>query len=116
MRNKKIPMYLDGFIKVYRPNESKSNFGAKKNIKSVEEMTHIIDLAYSQSYKRVQDIDFAETVGRDLSLKIKTRLVHSIKLTDKIVIDGILYDIINLDEDRVNHELYLYLEEMYPIE
>lgn len=117
-KNKQIPYYLDGFISVYRPKveETKSHFGAKINIRSTAEMEMLYKLAYQQSSKRLQDLEFAESSGRDLTLKIKTRLVSGIKNSDKVVIDGILYDIIYTDEDRVNRELYLYLEEAYPIE
>ena len=117
MKNKKIPYYLDGFAYVYRSKEeNKSYFGAKTNIRKLEEMEQLYKLAYEQSYKRLQDMEFAESSGRDLTLKIKTRLVPGIKNSDKVVIDNVLYDIIYLDEDRVSKELYLYLEEVYPIE
>lgn len=118
MKNKKIPTYLDGFALVCRPKveENKSHFGAKVNIKRIDEMEMLFKLAYSQCSKRLQDIEFAESSGRDLTLKIKTRLVNGIKNSDKVVIDGILYDIIYTDEDRVNRELYLYLEECRRIE
>lgn len=113
MKNKKIPTYLDGFALVYRPKveENKSHFGAKVNIKKIDEMETLFKLAYSQCSKRLQDMEFAESSGRELTLKIKTRLVQGIKNTDKVVIDGTLYDIIYIDEDRINRELYLYLEE-----
>ena len=115
--NKKPPYYLDGFLSIYRPKEeNKTSFGAKKNVTSLEDMTHVIDLAYSQSYKRIQDIEYAESVGKDLSLKVKTRLVSIVQNDDKVVINNTLYDIVLLDEDRIKQELYIYLEEMYPIE
>ena len=116
MAKNKIQMYLDGFINIYKSNENKTDFGAKKNIRSLSEMTHLYKLAYSQSYKRGQDLDFAESMGRDLSLKVKVRLVNGITNDCKVVLDNILYDIIYTDEDRVKRELYLYLEELYPIE
>lgn len=113
MKNKKIPTYLDGFALVYRPKveENKSYFGAKVNIKKINEMETLFKLAYSQCSKRLQDMEFAESSGRELTLKIKTRLIQGIKNTDKVIIDGTLYDIIYIDEDRINRELYLYLEE-----
>ena len=110
MKKNKIPMYLDGFINVYKPNENKTNFGAKKNVRNLSEMEHLYKLAYSQSYKRGQDLDFAESMGRDLSLKIKVRLVNGITNDCKVVTNNILYDIIYIDEDRANQELYIYLE------
>ena len=116
--NRNIPYYLDGFAFIYRPKfeANRNSFGAKINIRTTSEMDMLYKLAYQQSYKRVQDLEFAESNGRDLTLKIKTRLVNGIKNSDKVVIDGVLYDIIYADEDRVNKELYLYLEEVYVIE
>ena len=116
--NKKEPRYyLDGFIYVYRPKDvNRTTFGAKKNIRSKDEMDLLYKLAYTQSYKRLQDLDFAESMGRDLSIKVKVRLVNGIKNSDKVVIEDVLYDIIYVDEDKVNRELYLYLEEVYSIE
>lgn len=116
--NKNIPYYLDGFALVYRPKEetNRNYFGAKTNVRSTEEMDMLYKLAYQQSYKRLQDLEFAESSGRDLTIKIKTRLVSGIKNSDKVVIDGVLYDIIYTDEDRVNKEIYFYLEEAYKVE
>lgn len=116
MMNRKMNHYLDGFVSVYRPNDNRSNFGAKKNIKSIEDMEILYKLAYQQSYKRLQDLEFAESSGRDLTIKIKTRLVRGIQNSDKVVLNDILYDIIYVDEDRFNRELYFYLEEVGPID
>ena len=116
MKNRMMNHYLDGFVNVYRPNDNRSNFGAKKNIKNIADMELVYKLAYQQSSKRLQDIEFAESSGRDLSLKIKTRLVDGINNSDKVVLNDVLYDIIYVDEDRFNRELYLYLEEAGPIE
>ena len=115
MKNK-IPYYLDGFLTVYRPNDNKTTFGAKKNVLSVDDMELLYKLAYTQSYKRQQDLEFAESNGRDLSLKVKTRLVSGVRNSDKVIINNTLYDIVYADEDRINHELYLYLEEVRTIE
>ena len=115
-RSNNIKTYLDGFLSIYRPQEIYSNFGAKKNIRSLDNLDFLYKLAYTQSYKRMQDLEYAESIGKDLSLKVKCRLVQGVKNSDKVVINNILYDIIQLDEDRYNQELYLYLEECYSIE
>lgn len=119
MRNnsKKLPYYLDGFIEVYRPLESNvSTFGAKKNTRKKEEMQLLYKLPYTQTYKRVEDIDFAESQGKNLTLKIKVPLVKNIRQSDNVLINNILYDVIYTDEDRFNQELYIYLEEVREIE
>lgn len=117
MMNKRMNHYLDGFIFVYRPSpDNRSNFGAKKNIKTLSDMELLYKLAYEQSSKRLQDIEFAESSGRDLTIKLKTRLVPGINNSDKVVLNGVLYDIIYIDEDRFNRELYFYLEEVGAVE
>ena len=116
MRKNKIPTYLDGFIEIYRPLEVKNTFGAKENIRSLSSMSFLYKLAYTQTYKRAQDMDFVESIGRDLTLKVKVRMVSGIKNSDKVLLNDVLYDIVYVDEDRINKELYLYLEEMYELE
>ena len=116
MKNRTMNHYLDGFVFVYRPNDNRNNFGAKKNIKTLSDMELLYKLAYQQTSKRLQDIEFAESSGRDLTIKIKTRLVSGINNSDKVVLNDVLYDIIYVDEDRFNRELYLYLEEVGQIE
>lgn len=117
MKTSKMANYLDGFLTIYRPDMSnKSHFGAKKNITSIEGMEIIYKLAFAQSYKRLEDMEFAESNGRSLTLKVKVRLVRGIKNSDKVVIGNTLYDIMYLDEDRNKKELYLYLEEVRSLE
>ena len=110
MKTRRKSTFNDGFIKIYSSNEEYSKFGAKKNAKSLEDLNYIIKLAYEESYRRQQDLDFAEANGRTLSLKVKTRYYKGIQTDYKVVIDGCLYDIIDLDMDRYNQEMFFYLE------
>ena len=55
-------------------------------------------------------------MSKSLSLKIKTRLYDGINSEHKVVIENILYDIIYLDFDRKNKEVYFYLEEVKELE
>ncbi|MGM9534896.1 MAG: phage head closure protein [Intestinibacter sp.] len=110
MKNRRISNFIDGFIRVYQSNEEYSSFGAKRNAKTVDDLTFIVKLAYEETYKRQQDLDFAEASGRTLSLKVKTRYYKGIQTDYKVIIDGCLYDIIDLDIDRYNQEMFFYLE------
>lgn len=110
MKTRRKSTFNDGFIKIYSSNEEYSKFGAKKNAKSLEDLNYIIKLAYEESYRRQQDLDFAEASGRTLSLKVKTRCYKGIQTDYKVVIDGCLYDIIDIDMDRYNQEMFFYLE------
>lgn len=108
--NKKIKTYHDGYLFVYKDITENSTFGAKKNIESLENLDLVFKLGYKESYRRLQDYEFAENSGRELTLKIKTRLIKGIKNEYKVVIFNRLYDIIQIDYDRSNREMYLYLE------
>ena len=109
--------YNDGIIKVYKENDNleKTNFNEKKNVKKISDMEFIITLAFKEMSKRQQDIEFANTLGHSLSMKVKTRLVDKVKSSHKVVYEGFIYDIIYIDIDKENKELYLYMEEVQPI-
>lgn len=108
--------YNDGYVRVYEEIPVKNNFGAKENIKSKDNLKFIVKLAYEECSKRQQDLEFAESSSRTLSVKVKTRFYNNLKNEHKIVIENTLYDIIYIDEDRKNRELYFYLEEVRNIE
>ena len=110
MKPRKISTFCDGFIKIYKSNEKLSGFGAKKNAKSLDDLTFVVKLAYEEQYKRQQDFEFAEASGRTLSLKVKTRHYKDLQTDYKVVIGNVLYDIIDIDFDRYNQEVYFYLE------
>ena len=96
--------YNDGYIRVYKEIPQKSDFGAKKNIKTRDTLEFIVKLAYEQCSKRQQDLDFAESCNRTLNLKVKTRYYKNLDNSYKVVIENTLYDIIYIDEDRKNSE------------
>lgn len=102
--------YNDGYVRVYEEIPVKNNFGAKENIKSKDNLKFIVKLAYEECSKRQQDLEFAESSSRTLSVKVKTRFYNGLKNDYKIIIENILYDIFYIDEDRKNRELYFYLE------
>lgn len=110
MKTRRMSNFSDGFIRVYKSNEKVSSFGAKQNVKNANDLTLVIKLAYEESYRRQQDLDFAEASGRTLSLKVKTRYYKGIQTDYKVVLDGCLYDIIDIDMDRYNQEMFFYLE------
>ena len=107
--------YNDGYIRIYKEKNKESDFGARENIKSIDDLEFIVKLAYKECSKRQQDLDFAEARNRSLSLKIKTRLYKNISNYDKVVIKNILYDIVYFDIDREKQEIYFYLEEVREI-
>lgn len=109
--------YNDGIINVYKEknNLATTNFNEKKNTKTLDDMELVIPLAFKEMSKRQQDFDFANTLGHSLTMKVKTRLVDDVKNSHKVIYAGSIYDIIYLDADRINKELYIYMEEVRPI-
>lgn len=100
--------YNDGVVYIYRETERRSNFGAKLNVKTLEDMKFIAKLSFAEQSKRQQDVQFAEQQGFSLELKIKTRFIKGIDNKCKAVINGYLYDISYVDTTKT--ELYLYMQ------
>ena len=113
---KKMSNYNDGYIRVCKEIPQKTDFGAKKNIKTIDNLEFIVKLAYEECSKRQQDLEFAESSSRSLNLKVKTRYYKDIENNYKVIIENTLYDIIYIDEDKKNRELYFYLEEVINLE
>lgn len=108
--------FNDGYIRICKEIPQKTDFGAKKNIKTKDNLEFIVKLAYEECNKRQQDLEFAESSSRTLNLKVKTRHYKNIENNYKVIIENTLYDIIYIDEDRKNRELYFYLEEVVNLE
>lgn len=108
--------YNDGYIRIYKEIPKKTDFSAKKNVKSLDDLEFIVKLAYDECNKRQEDLDFAESSNRSLNLKVKTRFYDNLKNEYKVTLENILYDIIYIDTDRRNRELYFYLEEVRSLE
>lgn len=109
---KKIRTYNDGFIHIYNEKPIRTDFGAKRNTKNKDTLEFVVKLAYNECSKRQEDIDFAEGRDKTLNLKVRTRLLDTLNTEQKVIIDGVLYDIINIDYDRSNREMYFYLEKV----
>jgi hypothetical protein len=89
-----------------------TDFGAVKNTKEQDDLNKILKLGYKEMTKRDEDLEFAESQSRVLSMKVKTRLHQKAKKTYMVLIGEILYSIIHIDFDRAKQEMYLYLEEV----
>jgi SPP1 family predicted phage head-tail adaptor len=100
--------YNDGMVSIYREKERRSNFSAKQNVSTMEDMDFVVKLAFEELAKREQDLSFAEQRDFTLSLKVKTRFVKGIDNKCKAVIDGFLYDVKFVDSTRT--DIFLYME------
>ena len=104
----RFSVYNDGLVSIYREKDKRSNFSAKINAVSLNDLELVGKLAFAETSKRQQDLEYAEQQGFTLSLKIKTRYIKGVDNKCKAVIDGYLYDVSYVDSTRT--ELYLYLQ------
>lgn len=113
MQKPKFSRYNDGKVKIYREKERRTDFSAKRNVSTIDDMVFVVKLDYEESAKREEDQEFAAQQGFSLSLKIRTRYRKDVDSKCKAVIDGYLYDVAHVDKNRV--EMWLYLEGVKPI-
>lgn len=102
--------FNDGYLTVYREKEKTTDFSAKENVSSLDDLTKVMKLAYEEKSNRIQDYEFADKMGFSLSIKVKTRLFDGVDNKCKTIINNYLYDVSYIDYDRINQEMYLYLE------
>lgn len=105
---KALSTFNDGVASIYREKDRQTDFSAKRNVESVDDMDFIVKLAYQESSRRQQDLEFAEQSGFSLSLKIRTRYVPTVRSKMKAVIGDRLYDIRYIDKSK--KEMFLFLE------
>lgn len=111
MLKKKINSYNDGVIGIYSEKSTLINdFNAKTNARTINDYEFIMNLCFSEETKRQEDFLFAEAMGKKLTLKVKTPLVEGIETKHKVILNNYVYDIINIDPNKKNKDLYFYLE------
>jgi hypothetical protein len=108
MQKVKFSRYNDGMVTIYREKDRRTDFSAKRNVSTLDDMDYLVKLAFEESTKREQDLEFAEQHGFTLNMKVRTRMIAAVDHTCKAVIDGYLYDISYIDKNR--EEMWLYLE------
>lgn len=104
----KFSKYNDGVISIYREKDRRTDFNAKQNVSTLDNMDFIVKLAFEESTKREQDMEFAQQNDFSLTAKVKTRLVNGVDSKCKAVINGYLYDVTYVDKTRT--EMYIFLE------
>lgn len=104
--------YNDGVVSIYNSNNNLNSFSAKLNQTKVENEDFVINLFFCEESKRQQDVMFANSFGKALTLKIKTPFSKKVNTTQKAVIDNVLYDIFFVDFSKNKKELFIYLEEV----
>ena len=102
--------FNDGVVQVYREVDLKTDFSAKRNVHSLDDMRLIAKLDFAEQSRRQQDMEFADQMGFALALKIKTRYLRGVDNKCKCVIGDMLDDISYIDTTRT--EMYFYLQEV----
>lgn len=110
MSNTRFSRYNDGVVSVYREKGIRNNFAAKENVSALEDMDFVVKLAFEESTRREQDMEFAAQNDFSLSFKIRTRYLPTVDNKCKAVVDGVLYDISHVDKSRT--EMWLYMQEI----
>lgn len=110
----KFSRFNDGVASFYREKDRRTDFSAKRNVSTLDDMDFIVKLAFEEMSKREQDMEFASQNDFTLSLKIKTRLHNGVDNKCKAVIGGYLYDVSYIDKTRT--EQFVYMEEVKPLD
>lgn len=111
MKKSKIPIYNSGMLFVCQKKEKASDFGAAENTVKKCDLKILLKLMYAEMSKRDEDLEFAQSSGHSLSLKVKTKLHDGVSNSEQIIIGNVLYSIYKVDFDRQKNEMYLYIEE-----
>lgn len=110
MNNKQLTSYNSGVLEIVEQINENTSFNAQVNATKKTDVKVVKKLFYKIEAIRQQDIEVMLQMDNSLSLKVKTRLDKTVTTSQKVVINNVLYDIIRLDPDIYNRELYFYLE------
>ena len=107
-KQRKLPTYNDGVIRIYREKDKGSTFGAKLNAETLDDLDFVVKLAFASQSIREQDFVFAEQRGFNVATKIKTLLADGPDADCKAIIGNLIYDVSYIDKTRT--EMFFYLE------
>ena len=105
---KKTQGLNDGYAGFYSPKEQKTDFSALVSPKKMEDLDYFVDMAYQEQYKRDQDYEFADSIGHELSLKIRTLSYDQITKEQKVVIEDTIYNILKIDHSREDRDVSVF--------
>lgn len=109
LRNRKhLPAYPDGVVGIYEVATELTSFAARRNPRSLDDLSFIVSACYSIEAIRESDYEFAEQKGINAEMKLRVPLCEAIKSQHKALIGKTLYDIYRIDPDR-QKGMYLYL-------
>lgn len=106
-KKRRLPTYPDGVVEIYREKDRQTDFGAKRNARSLDHMDIVATLAYQERSCREQDFAFAEQQGFTLSMKVRTPLCDGVDASCKAVVGRRLFDISHVNKSK--RDMYLYV-------
>lgn len=104
-------VYNDGVLELCRQIDRKTDFAARRNPKTADDLEPIAKMAFRQVSSRAEDAEFASSMGFTLARKVCIRSIGQ-RVDSKCLatIGGTLYAISYMD--RTAEEDYLYLTEV----
>lgn len=93
-----------------------NSFNSTNNIKTKDSLKEKEKFFYKEESKRQQDILFASSQEKKLSLKISVPYTDNLESDYVAIINGYLYSIFHLDPDKNREKTYIYLERLRKIE
>lgn len=115
VKKKEIDTYSDGYLYICDSSGTQNSFGAKINELKKSDLKNLQKLAFCEMSRRAQDLEFAESMSRKLTLKVKVPFRPDVTTDRKVLHENMLYDIFESDYDSDKRNLYLYLEEVRKI-
>ena len=108
--------YNDGIVYFYKKNNLVNDFNAIKNVKKKDDLEKISEFFFKEETQRQQDIVFATSLDKKLSLKISIPYDNSLKSDYVAIIENYIYSIFHIDPDKGKMKTYCYLERMRKVE
>lgn len=104
----RLDAFCDGVLTVCSAADSRTSYGGAINTRA-QDLTEVVKLPYDEMTIRTQDAEFADARGVSLTLKVKVPACPALQYGQKIKIGDLLYDITQLDPDKYNSRIFLYL-------
>lgn len=103
--------YNNGVLFICESITQPSSFSAQTNARSKTDIRKILKLDYEELSKRDEDLAFADSKGRTLTMKVRCRFHPVVSPELQALIGDVLYSILKTDHDASRENMYIYLVE-----
>lgn len=111
MRRGRFGTYNSGVLWVCDNVAAPSDFSAPVNAGKQKDLQMLQKLDFQERSRREEDMAFAESNGRKLTLKVKCPFRPNVSPKHHVLIGRTLYSIIKIDGDTAKRNMYILLEE-----